>query len=81
MLGGVYGPIEVNKIAINSAMPGHSHLSDDDIAAAASFVRYSFGGLTEKPFPAEEVKAIRPEIEQRKFTPWTAPELRKLEAK
>ncbi len=78
MLGGVYGPITVNGEEYNSAMPGHSHATDEEIAAVASYVRYAFGGLkNEKPFPAEQVKALRPELEKRKYSPWTVEELKK----
>jgi len=77
MLGGVYGPIEVKGVAYNSAMPGHSHSSDEEIAAIASYVRYAFGGKKEKPFPAEQVEALRPEVEERKYAPWTVEELKK----
>jgi putative membrane-bound dehydrogenase-like protein len=77
MLGGLYGPIEVAGTSYNSAMPGHSHSSDEEIAAIASFVRYAFGEKKEKPFPAEQVAALRPEVEKRKFAPWTVEELKK----
>ncbi len=79
LLGGVAGPIEVKGVEWNSVMPGHSHVDDEEIAAIASFIRYAFGGLREKPFPPKEVEAIRPEIEARKYIPWSAAELRRLE--
>jgi putative membrane-bound dehydrogenase-like protein len=81
MLGGLMGPIDVKGLKFNGVMPGHSHASDEDIAAIASYVRHSFGGKNEKPFPPSEVKALRPDVEQRKFMPWTVEELRKLEKK
>lgn len=81
MLGGLMGPIDVKGLKFNGVMPGHSHASDEDIAAIASYVRHSFGGKDEKPFPSSEVKALRPEVDQRKFMPWTVEELRKLEKK
>jgi putative membrane-bound dehydrogenase-like protein len=79
MLGGLAGPVEVKGVNYNSVMPGHSHLPDDQIAAVASYVRYSFGGKKEQPFPVEQVKALRPDVEKRNFTPWTVEDLRKLE--
>jgi len=79
MLGGVYGPITVNGVDFNSAMPGHIHLTDEEIASTASYVRHAFGKQTGEPVAPAEVKALRPEIEQRKFTPWTPAELLKLE--
>lgn len=79
MLGGVYGPIKVNGVDFNSAMPGHIHLTDEEIATTASFVRHAFGKQSGKPISPSDVQALRPEIVQRKFTPWTVDELRKLE--
>jgi mono/diheme cytochrome c family protein len=79
MLGGVYGPIRVNGVEFNSAMPGHIHLTDEEIAATASYVRHAFGKQIGKPIAPSEVKTLRPEIQQRKFTPWTAGELLKLQ--
>jgi len=82
MLGGLYGPIEVKGVKFNSAMPGHSHASDAELAAIASYVRYAFGDKKdEKPVSPEAFKALRPEIEKRKFTPWTVEELEKLKGK
>ncbi|MCU0797024.1 MAG: ThuA domain-containing protein [Akkermansiaceae bacterium] len=75
MLGGLMGPVTVKGVEWNSAMPGHFHASDEDLAAIASFVRYRFGGLREKPVEPSEIKALRPEVEARKFTPWTVKEL------
>lgn len=78
ILGGLYGPIEVKGVKFNSAMPGHTHNTDEDLAAIASYVRYAFGGKKdEKPVTPAQFKALRPEIEQRKFTPWTVEELKK----
>lgn len=75
MLGGLMGPVKVKGVEWNSAMPGHFHASDEDLAAIAGFVRYRFGGLREKAVAPAEVRALRPEIEARKFTPWTVAEL------
>ncbi len=78
ILGGLSGPIEVNTQKFNSVMPGHSHVNDADIASIASFVRFAFGDIKEKPITTEDVKALRPDVEKRKFVPWTAGELRAL---
>jgi mono/diheme cytochrome c family protein len=56
-------------------MPGHSHLKDDEIAGIASFVRHAFGGKKEPAFTPDEVKALRPEVDARKFMPWTPADL------
>ncbi len=76
LLGGLVGPVEVKGLKFNSVMPGHSHLGDSDLAAIASYVRHDFGKLSEKPFPPEEVKKLRPDVEKRKFVPWSVEELR-----
>jgi mono/diheme cytochrome c family protein len=77
MLGGLAGPIEIQGGKFDGVMPGHSHLKDEEIAAIASFVRHSFGGIEENAIPPERVKALRPEVEKRNFKPWSAEELRK----
>lgn len=75
MLGGLMGPIKVKGEEFNSAMPGHSHSTDEEIAAVASYVRHAFGGIDEEPIKPEQVKALRPEVDERKFMPWTVKEL------
>jgi uncharacterized protein len=78
ILGGLSGPVEISGQKFNGVMPGHSHVSDEEIAAIASFVRFAFGELKEPPVAAADVKAIRPDVEKRKFVPWTVRELRDL---
>lgn len=75
LLGGLYGPIKVKDVEYNSVMPGHSHVSDEELAAIASYVRFAFGDKKEEAIAPAEIKALRPEIEARKFAPWTAKEL------
>jgi uncharacterized protein len=75
LLGGLYGPITVKGVDYNSVMPGHSHVPDEEIAAIASYVRFAHAGKREKSIAPAEVKALRPEIETRKFAPWTVREL------
>jgi uncharacterized protein len=76
LLGGLYGPIEVKGITYNGVMPGHSHVSDEELAAIANYVRYSFADKKEDPIMPAEIKALRFEIEARKYTPWTLKDLR-----
>lgn len=76
ILGGLSGPVEVAGQKFNSVMPGHSHVSDDEIASIAGFVRFAFGDMKEKPVTPAEVKALRPDVEKRKFVPWTVQDLR-----
>ena len=61
----------------NSVMPGHSHASDEELAAISSFVRYEFGGVREKAVEPKNIADLRPELEKRKFIPWTVDELPK----
>lgn len=75
LLGGLAGPIEVKGTQFNGVMPGHSHMKDEEIAAIASYVRHAFGDLKETPVTPAEVKALRPEIDKRKFMPWSPQEL------
>ncbi|MBK1832738.1 PVC-type heme-binding CxxCH protein [Roseibacillus ishigakijimensis] len=77
LLGGLAGEIEVNGIEFNGVMPGHSHVSDEEIAQIASFVRFAFGGLEEEAVTPAEVKALRPEVEARKYVPWSVEDLEK----
>ncbi len=78
LLGGLAGPITVKGQEYNSVMPGHSHSSDGDLAAIAGFVRYAFGDIKEEPITPNQVKMLRPEVEQRKFVPWTVQDLKAL---
>jgi mono/diheme cytochrome c family protein len=75
LLGGLAGPIEVKGTKFNGVMPGHSHMKDEEIAAIASYVRHAFGNLKENPVTPAEVKSLRPEIDKRKFMPWSPQEL------
>ncbi len=75
MLGGLMGPITVKGVEYNSVMPGHSHASDDELAAIAGYVRHQFGGKREKAVDPKYVKELRPEVEARKYRPWTVKEL------
>lgn len=76
LLGGLYGPIQVKGVDYNSVMPGHAHVSDEELAAIASYARFAFADKKEEVIKPAEVKALRPEIEKRKYAPWTADELR-----
>lgn len=76
LLGGLYGPIKVKGVDYNGVMPGHSHVSDEELAAIASYVRFTFADKKEDAITPAEIKAIRPEIEKRKYAPWTPGELR-----
>ncbi|MBB5351881.1 putative membrane-bound dehydrogenase-like protein [Haloferula luteola] len=81
MLGGLMGPVTVKGEDYVSAMPGHSHSTDDELAAIASYIRKAFGGLDEAPVKAEKFAELRPEVDARKFVPWTVDELKKASGK
>jgi len=78
VLGGLSGPVEVKGMKFNGVMPGHIQMNDTEIARIASFVRFAFGELKEKPVTDDEVRSLRPDVDKRKFVPWTLPELRDL---
>lgn len=76
MLGGVMGEIQVKGETYNSAMPGHIHASNDDLAAIANYVRHVFGGIENDPVTPDHIEALRPEVKERLFRPYTVEELR-----
>jgi mono/diheme cytochrome c family protein len=55
---GLSGPITVQGVAYNAAMPGQAQLSDYDVAAVATFERLSWGNNDGVVLP-EDVAAIR----------------------
>lgn len=55
---GLSGPITVNGVAYNSAMPAQGSLTDYDVAAVATYERNSWGNADGVVLP-EDVKAIR----------------------
>jgi mono/diheme cytochrome c family protein len=76
MLGGVMGEIEVKGNTYNSVMPGHGHMTDEDLAAIASYVRHSFAGIEGEAVTPGQVEALRPQVNERMFRPFTVEELR-----
>lgn len=58
VLYGQQGPIVVNGETYNGIMPGFGHLSDDEIAAAISYVFASWGNDLE-PVSLDEVARLR----------------------
>jgi mono/diheme cytochrome c family protein len=73
-LSGLSGPITVNGKEWNLAMPAMgAALSDEDLAAALSYIRQSWGNKASAITP-EEVKAVRAALGNR-TQPWTAAEL------
>lgn len=73
-LSGLAGPIEVAGESWNLAMPAMgAALSDEDLAAALTYMRQSWGNKASAITP-EQVKAVRDEVGGR-TQPWTAGEL------
>ena len=78
ILKGLQGPIEVNGVNYNSAMPAASYLTDEQIANVTSYIRQAWSnkaGLVDIA-TVEQVKGM---IEQTN-TPWTAEQLQALVA-
>jgi len=74
-LVGLTGPIKVKDQEWNLAMPAMgAALSDDDLAAALSYIRQAWGNKA-PPVTAEQVKAIRTELGNR-AQPVSADELK-----
>lgn len=75
ILKGIAGPINVNgSLYVNVMPPQEQMLSDDKIAAVASFVRSSFGNSS-AAVSAETVARVRKRFSERK-EPWTEAELK-----
>jgi nitrite reductase (NO-forming) len=60
VLRGLQGPVTVNGVAYNSAMPAQNNLSDEDIANVLTFVRNSWGNSGEAVTTAEVGAARKP---------------------
>lgn len=73
LLHGLTGPVEVQGSVYNGAMPAWGpSLSNEEIAAVASYVRSAWGNSA-SPIEPEAVAALREALGQR--GPWTAAEL------
>ncbi|MBI4623266.1 MAG: cytochrome c [Verrucomicrobia bacterium] len=82
VLHGLQGPIKVNGVDYNSAMPPFGRVagsgfnwSDDKVAAVLTYIRQDWGNKG-GPITTEKVAAIRAKEGDRK--PWTVAELEKL---
>ena len=74
ILHGLVGDVEVQGQVFNGAMPAWGpSLSDDEVAAVATYIRSSFGNQS-LPVTAATVKQVRAANAER-TTPWTMPEL------
>ena len=74
---GLQGPVTVNGLQFNAAMPtlGRGNLSDEDVAAVATFIRTNIKrGNKASAVTPEQVKAVREQIKSRSAQ-WTSPEV------
>ncbi len=81
VLDGFHGPVSVKGQSFNNLMvPWREVLSDQQIAAALTYIRQAWGNKA-PPVTEAEVKAIREQTKARTGTPWTVPELQKVSLK
>ena len=59
ILHGQTGEIKVNGHSYNMDMPAQAHLSDEEVADVANYIRNSWGNKSKKTVSPEEVKALR----------------------
>ena len=72
VLHGMHGPMQVNGEQYDEIMPAHGFLDDDDIAALLTYVRSTFGGVSD-PVLDSEVILVR--HGDNRDLPWPAAEL------
>lgn len=76
VLHGLKGKVEVAGIEWNLEMPGQGHLSDEDLAAATTFVRVAFAN--QSAVESAELARLR-KAHRGRQEPWTAAELQTAE--
>jgi mono/diheme cytochrome c family protein len=74
ILNGVAGPLKVNGVSYNNAMPSQASLSDEEIAAVLTHIRKTWGNDAGKVYP-EGIKALREKNKSRPPGPMTEAEL------
>lgn len=65
LLRGIEGPIEVKGVTYNGVMPAFAHLSDEQLAAVATYARSHFGNEA-TPIPVELVAKLRQSLANQK---------------
>ena len=76
VLDGISGPIQVNGVGYNNAMPPwRDQLNDEEVAQVVTYVRKAWGNKA-SGVKAEEVAKIRKETAARANKPWSADELK-----
>ncbi len=78
VLKGLQGPIQVKGGTFNNSMPTWSMLTDEQIAAALTYVRSEWGNAA-PPIPADYVKAMREQTAAR-TEPWSPKDLQAIPA-
>jgi glucose/arabinose dehydrogenase/mono/diheme cytochrome c family protein len=61
LLKGLKGPVRIKGVLYNNVMPGHSFLTDDQIAQVLTYVRNNFGNKS-SIITAAEVKTVRSKL-------------------
>ena len=74
LLHGIQGPIKVNGVTYNGAMPPWETLGDDKIAAVLTYVRSEWGNNA-PPISKEAVTLIRERTKAQQGNPWTEAQL------
>ena len=81
VLDGISGPIQVNGVAYNNAMPPwRDQLKDDEVAQVLTYARKAWGNKA-PAVKAEDVAKIRKETAARANKAWSADELQKIPLK
>ena len=80
VLDGISGPIQVNGVAYNNAMPPwRDQLNDEEVAQVVTYVRKAWGNKAAAVKP-EEVAKIRKDTAARANKAWSAEELTQVPA-
>jgi mono/diheme cytochrome c family protein len=74
VLHGIQGPIKVNGVAYNGAMPAWETLGDEKVAAVLTYVRSEWGNSA-PPISKDAVAAIREKTKGQLGNPWTEAQL------
>ncbi len=74
LLHGIQGPLKVNGVAYNGAMPAWESLGDEKIAAVLTYIRSEWGNNA-PPISKEAVALIREKTKAQLGNPWTEAQL------
>jgi mono/diheme cytochrome c family protein len=74
LLHGIQGPMKVNGVPYNGAMPAWESLGDEKVAAVLTYIRSEWGNHA-PPVSKEAVAAIREKTKAQLGSPWTEAQL------